>query len=158
MNRLSYVETTIPSFYFETRPGVQMQARREWTHEWWQVASVTETLATSAAVLVELERTPEPKRSQALELMSSLPLLEITEEAHDLVRRYLEHKLMPDDTEGDALHLALATLHECDILISWNCRHIANASKTDHIRTINGRIGRETPLLITPLEFLEQQP
>jgi hypothetical protein len=65
---------------------------------------------------------------------------------------------MPDDTEGDALHLALATIHGCDILISWNCRHIANANKSDHIRVINGRLGLETPSLITPLEYLEQLP
>jgi hypothetical protein len=59
---------------------------------------------------------------------------------------------------GDALHLALATLHECDMLVSWNCRHIANASKFDHVRKINGRLGYETPKLITPLELIKEAP
>ena len=158
MNQLIYVETSIPSFYFETRPGAQIQARREWTREWWETFVITDTLVTSPTVLAELSRTPEPKRSDCLGLMGSLPVLEMTEEADELVRLYIEHKIMPDDTEGDAMHLALATLHECDILVSWNCRHIANANKTDHIRLINGRLGRETPRLITPLELLEQLP
>ena len=158
MNQLIYVETSIPSFYFETRTGAQIQARREWTREWWKIFSITDTLVTSPTVLAELSRTPEPKRSDCLGLMESLPVLEMTKEADELVGLYIEHKIMPDDTEGDAMHLALATLHECDILVSWNCRHIANANKTDHIRRINGRLGHETPRLITPLELLEQLP
>ena len=65
---------------------------------------------------------------------------------------------MPADADGDALHLALATVHECDILVSWNCRHIANANKTPHIRSINSRLGYETPELLTPLSLLQTPP
>ena len=158
MNRLIYVETTIPGFYFETRPGAQMQARREWTREWWDPALLTESLVTSPAVLDELGRAPEPKRSDTLTLLGSLPLLEISHDVKHLVHIYIGHKIMPSDTGGDALHLALATFHECDILVSWNCRHIANASKAGHIRTINARLGYKTPLLITPYELLEIEP
>ncbi len=99
-----------------------MQARREWTREWWETFAITDTLVTSPAVLAELSRTPEPKRSDCLGLLGSLPALEMTEEADELVRLYIEHKLMPDDTEGDAMRLALATLHEGDMLVSWNCQ------------------------------------
>lgn len=56
------------------------------------------------------------------------------------------------------MHLALATFHQCEILESWNCRHIANANKSDHIHRIIGRLGYETPKLITPLELLEENP
>ena len=135
-----------------------MQARREWTREWWGLFTHTDTLVTSPTVLAELARTPGPKRSECLELMESLPVLEMTEEADELVRRYIEHRIMPDDTEGDAMHLALAMLHKCDILVSWNCRHIANANKADHIQHINRRLGYGTPQLVTPLELLEQLP
>jgi hypothetical protein len=158
MNQLIYVETSIPSFYFETRPGAQMQAKREWTREWWDFFKLTDTLVTSPSVLAELFLTPEPKRSACLGLMSTLPLLEISKEADELAKHYIEHKIMPDDTEGDAMHLALATLHGCDIVVSWNCRHIANANKSQHIRLINARLGRETPRLVTPLELLEELP
>lgn len=74
------------------------------------------------------------------------------------MRTYIENKVMPADVTGDALHLALATLHECDILVSWNCRHIANVNKFDHVRKINGRLGYETPQLITPLELIKEAP
>jgi 2-phospho-L-lactate guanylyltransferase (CobY/MobA/RfbA family) len=155
VNRLIYVETSIPSFYHETRPGAQMQARREWTREWWQAARLTENLVSSVAVIEELSRTPEPKRTELLTLMEDIPHLPITQEVREIVHVYVRHKIMPADTGGDALHLALATFHQCDILVSWNCRHIANASKAGHIRNINNSLHLATPDLITPYELLE---
>ena len=106
--------------------------------------------------IAELTDTPEPKRSDCLGLLRDIPLLELDNEIEALVRTYIENKVMPADVTGDALHLALATLHECDILVSWNCRHIANANKFEHVRKINGRLGYETPQLITPLELIKE--
>lgn len=158
VNQIIYVETSIPSFYFETRPGPENQARRNWTRKWWEIACVTETLITSLAVFNELAEAPDPKRSECIGLLDKLPLVEFSDQVADLVEVYIANKIMPADATGDALHLALATFHECDILVSWNCRHIANANKSDHIRRINGRLGYETPKLITPLELLNEQP
>ena len=155
MNRLIYVETSIPSFYFETRPSPENQARRNWTREWWEAARINESLVTSPAVIDELTCAPEPKRSNTLALIGPLPFLTITPEVRQIVHVYIRHKIMPADTGGDALHLALASFHECDILVSWNCRHIANASKAGHIRTINNTLGLHTPQLVTPYELLE---
>ncbi|MCX6876520.1 MAG: hypothetical protein NTW21_22330 [Verrucomicrobia bacterium] len=41
---------------------------------------------------------------------------------------------------------------------NWNCKHLANANKTDHIRRVNAILGYETPKLVTPLELLEVEP
>jgi hypothetical protein len=102
MNQLIYVETSIPSFYFETRLTVpENQARQNWTRRWWDTAQIEDTLVTSLAVLDELGRTPEPKRSQCLDLMAALPLLDITNEVESLVQSYIENKIMPADTKGD---------------------------------------------------------
>ena len=49
MSTLIYVETSIPSFYFETRERTRFQAMREWTREWWEVAKGRDTLVTSEA-------------------------------------------------------------------------------------------------------------
>ena len=56
---------------------------------------------------------------------------------------------------GDARHLALTTFHDCDMLVTWNCRHLATANKTAHIHRVNGRLGFDTPGLVTPLVLLE---
>ena len=158
MNQLIYVETSSPSFYFETRPEPENQARRIWTRGWWALAVWQDQLVTSLAVIRELESTPEPKQGGCVALISNLPLLETTPEIDELVNDYIRSKVMPDDADGDARHLALATFHKCDILVSWNCRHIANANKTRHIEHVNRQLGFDTPKLITPLELIGEEP
>jgi hypothetical protein len=130
MNQLIFVETSIPSFYFETRPEPKNQARRIWTREWWELAKRQDELVSSLWVIRELEETPEPKRAECLGLMDDIRLLQTTPEIDALVD-YIENKVMPADADGDARHLAVATFWKCDILASCNCKHIANASKTD---------------------------
>jgi hypothetical protein len=155
MNQLIYVETSIPSFYFETRPGAQMQARREWTREWWELAKWQDELVSSLWVIRELEETPEPKRSECLGLLEGLHLLQSAAEIDELVEHYIANKVMPADADGDARHLAVATFWNCDILASWNCKHIANANKAEHIQRVNSQLGLKTPKLITPYHLLE---
>ena len=158
MNQLIYVETSIPSFYFDTRSEPENQARRNWTRDWWSLAVWQDQLVTSLAVIRELESTPEPKRGECIQLISRLPLLATATEIDGLVDEYIARKVMPDDADGDARHLALATFHKCDILVSWNCRHIANANKARHIEHVNRELGFDTPNLITPLELLGEEP
>jgi len=61
---------------------------------------------------------------------------------------------MPADPVGDALHLAVASNHKCDFILTWNCRHLANANKFARIRRVNGMLGLFVPSLVTPLELL----
>ena len=155
MSKLIYIETTIPSFYHETRQKQEIVTMRTWTREWWQQASVAHSFVSSDAVLDELEATPEPKRTDCLQLLEDMPLLEDSEEIDDLVEFYIEHKLMPASLSGDARHLALAAHHGCDILVTWNCRHIANPNKLEHIYHIHELLGLRAPVLATPHQLLE---
>lgn len=61
---------------------------------------------------------------------------------------------MPKEPKGDALHLALASYHHCHFLLTWNCAHLANPNKFEHIRHINSILGLFVPSLITPYELL----
>lgn len=154
MRRRVYIETTIPSFYFEVRSEPEMVARRNWTREWWAAASSRDEIVTSEAVLEELGAGDHPRRADCLTLVASLPLLGIESAVAETVEAYIAHQLMPRDPGGDALHLALASHYRCDFLATWNCRHLANANKFDHIRRVNGILGLFVPALVTPLELL----
>ncbi|MGI9183209.1 MAG: type II toxin-antitoxin system VapC family toxin [Longimicrobiaceae bacterium] len=149
-----YVETTIPSFYHEKRTEPAIVARRDWTHEWWSDAAEAYELVTSAAVLNELMEGIPENSARRLDLVRDLPLLPIEPAIEEIVESYIRHKLMPADPGGDALHLALASYHKCDFLVTWNCRHLANANKFGHIRRVNTMLGLFVPLLVTPLELL----
>lgn len=152
-----YIETSIPSFYYEARTEPDMVARREWTREWWSNASDNYVLVTSLAVLDELNRGNFPGKSEVIELISSLLFIPIESAIAEIVEVYIQQHLMPSDPLGDALHLALASYHKCDFLLTWNCRHLANANKFGHIRRLNVMLGLYVPTLVTPLELIGAQ-
>ncbi len=149
-----YIETTIPSFYHEVRTTPDIVARREWTRQWWSDAPERYQLVTSPAVLDELAGGAPERGTKWLALIRDLPLLPVESAITEIVQVYIRHKLMPTDPAGDALHLALASYHKCDFLVTWNCQHLANASKFGHIRRVNMMLGLFVPMLVTPLELL----
>jgi predicted nucleic acid-binding protein len=138
MNRPKvYIETSIPSFYHEIRTEPDMVARKQWTRQWWDERRWEYEVVTSEAVLEELEEGEYPGKQEALAMLEPIRLVRIEEAITEIVATYLERKLMPRDPTGDALHLALASYHKCDMLLTWNCRHLANANKFQHIRRVN---------------------
>ena len=154
MQRRIYIETTIPSFYFEVRQEADMVARRSWTREWWVKALDRDEIVTSEAVIDELSAGEHPRREECLAMVADIPLVAIDLAVSETVEAYIAHKVMPRDPGGDALHLALVSHYRCDFLATWNCRHLANANKFDHVRRINGILGLFVPALVTPLELL----
>jgi predicted nucleic acid-binding protein len=127
---------------------------RDWTHQWWNEHREDYLLVTSTAVFDELMRGTKPHKQDALELALSLPAMEPTNEIEEIMQVYFKHHLMPRDPFGDALHLALASFHKSDYLLTWNCQNLANANKATHIRRINTLLGLHVPLLTTPLELM----
>lgn len=154
MKKVVYIETTIPNFYHEARTEPEMIARKNWTREWWDNQREYYQLVTSVAVIEELEYGDYPNKEQILNIVEDIPLLGINTEIQDIVETYVNRKLMPADIRGDALHLAVASFHGCDFLLTWNCKHLANANKFSHIRLLNTLLGIYVPALITPVELL----
>ncbi len=145
-----YIETSIPSFYYEVRTEPAMMARKMWTRTWWDQHRSRYTLVTSAAVLEELEEGDYPQKDEVIALIDDVPFIQIDPAIREIVETYIQHTLMPNDPVGDALHLAVASFHKCDFLLTWNCTHLANANKFGHIRRINTMLGLYVPILTTP--------
>ena len=154
MNPSVYIETTIPSFYYEVRTEPEMIARRDWTREWWDQHRARYDVFTSEAVLEELEIGTFPGKDHALALIAPVPLLGVNDAIADAVAVYIAHYVMPADPTGDALHLAIASFYKCDFLLTWNCQHLANANKFGHIRRVNTLLGFFVPTIVTPLELI----
>jgi len=133
-----------------------MVARRHWTRQWWEQAAQRYSLVTSDGVIAELQEGKYDTQAETVELVADLPRLEVVDDIADIIDVYLDNHLMPKERLGDALHLALASFHKCDFLLTWNCTHIANANKFEHIRIINARLGLFVPSLVTPMELCEE--
>ncbi|MFH1268272.1 MAG: type II toxin-antitoxin system VapC family toxin [Planctomycetota bacterium] len=149
-----YVETSIPSFYYTLRTDPESVARMHWTRRWWQEYAAKSALVTSAAVIDELRHGTGGKNEERISLLDQAIVLPITDEVVEIAQVYIDKLVMPLDPQGDALHLALASYHKADFLLTWNCRHLANANKFHHIRVVNFELALPCPVLTTPLNFL----
>jgi hypothetical protein len=148
MKPLVYVETTIPSYYCDARPAVAADIAR--TQEWWDGERDGYECYISAAVLDELRNGDYPHKQACLTLVAALPLLDVNRQVLEIALVYQDRGLMPKPPSADALHLALASFYRMDFLLTWNCRHIANANKTKHLELLNQGMGLPVPQLITP--------
>jgi hypothetical protein len=160
MNPTVYLDATIPSFYFEERPGTIIQAWREITVAFWEHAQGRYELFVSDETLRELQDLgyPTPKRQQCLDLVVGLPRLAVTPEVTDLAAYYVLEGAMPSNDLGDAFHLAFASWYRLQYLLTWNCKHLANANKFEHIQLLNGRRRLVSPAIVTPEQLLEIAP
>lgn len=122
--------------------------------QWWTEAPDRYELVTSPAVLNELSAGILERSALRLSLVQDLPLLPVEPAITAIVVTYVQQRVMPADPAGDALHLAIASFHKCDFLVTWNCAHLANANKFGHIRRVNTMLGLYVPALVTPLELL----
>ncbi len=153
-----YVETTIPSFYHELRSQPEIIAMRNWTRAWWVSAPERYELVTSLVVLNELLDGPAERRSRWLGFLDGLRILPSNATVAETAATYIRQKLMPANPVTDAFHLAVASFHQCDFLVTWNFKHLANASKFDHIRRVNTTLGLFVPEIVTPFDLLEKEP
>lgn len=151
-----YVETTIVS-YLAARPShdIIVRAHQEVTRRWWRQRGTFELFA-SPLVVEEAGRSDSMGRSRRRRLLRNLPLLEITDDTRAVARRLLEGGPLPDRAEVDALHIGVAAVHGMEYLVTWNCRHIANARMRPQIEEVIRRSGYEPPILCTPEELLEE--
>ena len=150
-----YIESTIPS-YVVARPARDLlqAARQQTSRDWWELKRHQHELFTSEIVLAEISEGEAAMAKQRLEVMrDNIKSLRLTDDTEALTRRILESGLLPLDADRDAAHIALATIYEMDILLSWNCRHIANASIQARLRRLAGQMGLALPVLCTPDEM-----
>lgn len=149
-----YVETSVIGAYFEERTDVVSASQYYWSRLWWDQISNEYDVIVSEGVINELAD-PDFKYSQsALSLVDAVPQVEINNEVRDIVTVYITKTLMPQGPLGDALHLALASYHKCDYLLTWNCKHLANPNKFQHIRIVNTALGLYVPIITTPNQLV----
>jgi hypothetical protein len=145
-----YIETSVPSAFVTARTDPGSLHRRAVTRQWWDEQLRRYEPWISDAVLLELREGNWTGKADALRLVEPIDHLSVDPEVVGVARRYVDERLVPADLKGDAVHLAVACVHEVDFLLTWNIRHLANPNKLDHLLTINRRLGLLTPQIVTP--------
>ena len=145
-----YLDTSFVSACVTSRTDPQSVARRETSVDWWSTQSIRHSIFVSAEVINEVSDPEYPNRDAAAKWVDPLPQLPATETAYELAGLLVKERVMPGPASGDAAHVAIATIHGIEYLLSWNVRHLANPNKTLHLRVICERIGLTPPMIVTP--------
>lgn len=151
-----YIETSIVS-YLTARPSrdVITLARQELTREWWENRRHRFDLCTADIVVGEAAEGHSEAVVRRLAMLSEISELETTPEAEDLADYLLREGPLPEKAAIDALHIAIATTHHVDYLLTWNLAHIANAAIRKPIEALCRSRGHEAPVMCTPEELME---
>ena len=145
-----YLETSFISACVTHRTDPASLYRKSASLEWWDKQRARHVLYISDEVFVELSHNLYPHRDAARAFVSGIPLLHLTDDVVGFAELLVKEKVMPGPVAGDALHVAISTVHQVEYLLSWNVRHLANPNKIEHPSRICVRAGMLPPRIITP--------
>jgi len=151
-----YVESSVISYQTSaTSRDLVVAAHQAITADWWKNDLPKFRPVISPVVIDEISAgDPQAAKRRLLEV-ETMELLEVNDEVSDLAARYFQAIAIPESARADALHLALATWHGTDYLVTWNCRHIASGRVKKIVAEINDSQGIGTPVICTPEELLD---
>ncbi|MBF0231319.1 MAG: type II toxin-antitoxin system VapC family toxin [Desulfamplus sp.] len=156
MKQKIYIETSIFS-YLTARPSNDLRAaaNQNTTNEWWENRKPEFEIYISEFVAAEASQGNAEASARRMAVISNIPMLEATEAVRKLGKAFVEEGPIPTGSEIDAYHIAIAAVNGIDYLLTWNCKHIANAVMRPKIEEICRYYGYEPPIICTPQELME---
>jgi len=151
-----YLETTIPSYLTAWQsPQIVMAARQQITREWWDNHRTNFDLFVSQVVLDESAGGDPDAAAKRMQLLDGIDILEPPENVDEIVSSLLDQVPLPPKAATDALHIAISVGNGIDYLLTWNCRHIANATLQATMETVCESLGFDLPIICTPEQLVE---
>jgi len=149
-----YIETTIVS-YLVANPSrdLILAGHQEITRQWWQDERPSYQCVTSDEVLREASLGDAEMSRRRAEALASLTVFKVDGSVRGLARALLDEKLLPPVAASDAIHAAVASIQGVDILLTWNCRHLANPHLLRNLREFMARRRLVLPEICTPIEL-----
>jgi hypothetical protein len=159
MKEIVYIETSVVSLLVaKTSAHVVVAGNQQVTRDWWRIQQSNFLCVTSEETLVEAARGNVEQAKLRMAAFADFPLLPASTEAAQLAEQFLLTGALPPAAKADALHLAVATLASVDYLLTWNCRHLANAQILRRLEREAVQAGWALPKVCTPLELMGEYP
>ena len=151
-----YIETTIVS-YLTAWPSRDLirAAHQQITHEWWETRRGDFSLYVSQLVLEEAAAGNTTAAAERLDKLAGVPLLDYRDPTLVLAGTLERALQLPPQARGDALHVAICAANGIEYLLTWNCRHLANAALAPTIEQACRAHGVTAPRIVTPEQLLE---
>lgn len=149
-----YLETSFIS-YLTSRPSrdVVVAGHQATTQDWWDSRRQNYDLFISETVIDEAGQGNEEAASRRLAVLESITLLDTPDTVAAFVETLLAKHALPEVAITDAIHVATACIHNMDYLLTWNCKHIANADRRYMIEEVSLSYGYVPPRICTPEEL-----
>lgn len=155
MREIVYIETSFVSLLVaDPSRDVSVAGNQQVTRDWWVRRRHFFQCVTSDVTLLEASLGDQRQARLRLEKLDGMPVLEVTEAVDELAAQFLATGSLPPAARADASHLAAATLAATDYLLTWNCRHLANAQILRRLEREAARYGWKLPHVCTPLELM----
>ena len=150
-----YIETSIIGYMTaRSSDAIIFLARQQLTQQWWNDRRERYDLVTSQLVLDEAGAGDPTAAQERIDLLENIPLLDIQHpDVQVLADELIANHLLPQKAAADARHVAVSAVFGVDYLLTWNCKHIANAETLPRIYRKIREAGFEPPLVVTPEEF-----
>lgn len=156
MKKSIYIETSIVS-YLTARPSNDIRSvyQQNMTSQWWDYRRHEFDLFICEFVIIEASRGDKNAAAKRLSAIAGIAELEVLEATAELAKVLIAQGSLPIKAEIDAFHIAIAATHGIQFLLTWNCKHIANAIMRPKIEQVCREKGFEPPVICTPTELLE---
>ena len=151
---LIYIETTvIGNVAGRLHANPDVASRQRSTRTWWDSAGSQYELAISQLVIDECSDGDPAAAQERLGVLDGLTVLAITDDARLLARVLNAEGAVPQSEPRDALHIAVAAVQRVQYLVTWNFKHIANATMRSKIEQTCRDAGFTPPIICTPPEI-----
>ena len=154
MRKKVYIETTIPSYITtDLSNDIIILGHQIITIEWWKTNKNYFDLYLSEIVIDEISKGDNKQAEKRIELIKDLKVLDFNKELEELGIKYFEYFKLPKKALFDAYHIAIAVYYQMDFLLTWNCKHLANAGIRTRLLEYNKKADLKTPDICTPEEL-----
>ncbi len=152
-----YLETSFVS-YLTGRPTTR-EPIASWqaaSRQWWAAVAPSCDLFVSDYVHEEAQKCNADQVVQRMDVLSGIPNLVVKEPRIGEIAKVLIHEhALPENETMDAYHIATAAFFDMDVLLTWNCKHIANEFTLPRTYLLLNKLGVKPPVIITPKRFME---
>lgn len=154
-----YCETSFICYLTgDATDDAKIAADQAYTRQWWNNDSPKCDVYVSQYVVEEASIGRADAVARRIDLLRKMPLVEVdVERVTQLARKLIDGHALPEGETTDALHIAAASITGMDVLLTWNCRHMANPHTLPKTRKIIAAAGSVCPLIMTPKTFIENE-
>ena len=154
-----YCETSFWSYLNGGMTPLQhIAVKQAFTRQWWQdIAPSCEIYVSQHVDSEAADGDPERAKRRKDSMVAALFVDGLTDEVTALADVLLGSHAVPDKEITDALHIATASVYAMDVLLTWNCRHMANPVTLPKTSAVIAKAGYNCPIIVTPQEFLERR-